>query len=253
MYNCKNINGFENEIQIAKYLDGKRIKQLNLMFQMFLQDLYGNISEDSIIQCNVDFNHKKFDLIISTNNISKRISVKKGIHNSVHVEGISSFIHFLIDSGVDKEAVVEYLKYHYADGTTNGSGKERISVNQYKERYQEKIDYINKQINTPYILKRAIHRFVLQGKNSDVEIDAILYGSVNDFLWIKNEDIEKIIMGQINMYSTGVHFGPLYCQPMTRCLNHNKNYENKRFCVQIKWYTIFKDILNYMNENQKTL
>jgi len=248
MYNIKNVSGFKNEIEIKDYLDEKPVGKLNLMFYNFIKDLYGSISDEAIIKCNVDYNNKKFDLVLSIDGVFKRISVKKGIHNSVHVEGVSSFIHFLIDSGVDRDVVIEYLKYHYADGTTNGTGVHRMSVEEYKLDYQEKIDFINEQINTPYILKRAIRRFVLQGKNSNQSIDAILYGTVNDFLCIKSDDIEKIIMKQIDMYSTGVHFGPLYCQPMTRCLNHNEAYERKRFCVQIKWYTIFKDIINNMNE-----
>lgn len=244
------IDGFQNEIQIKEYLSGKKIGELNLLFRNFIEDIYGISDENSIIKCNVDYNNKKFDLVLNIGGIIKRISVKKGIHNSVHVEGISSFIHFLIDSGVDREAVIEYLKYHYADGTTNGSGTHRISVEEYKQNHQKQIDFINEQINTPYILKRAVRRFVLQGKNSNQSIDAILYGTVNDFLWIKSEDIEEVVMRQINLYSTGVHFGPLYCQPMTRCLNYNKLYEKKRFCVQIKWYTIFKDIIQNMNKKQ---
>lgn len=242
------INGFQNEIQIRNYLHGKTVGQLNLLFRDFIDDLYGGVSGDAVIECNVDFDHKKFDLIICITGIVKRISVKKGIHNSVHVEGISSFIHFLIDSGVNREVIIEYLKYHYADGTTNGTGKQRISVDKYKEGHQDKIDYINEQINTPYILKRAIQRFLLQGKNSNQCVDAILYGTLDDFIWVKSNDIEKIIMNQRNLYSTAVHFGPLYCQPMTRCLNYNKIYEKKRFCVQIKWYTIFKDIIRNMDE-----
>lgn len=250
MYDIKNIDGFHNEIEICKYLNSKNTCDLNIMYKMFIEDLFGNISDNSIINCNVDFDNKKFDLIISINNIVKRISVKKGINNSVHVEGISSFIHFLIDSGVDRKAVIEYLKYHYADGTTNGTGTHRISGREYKEKHQKDIDYINEQINTPYILKRAIHRFVLQGKNSNIAIDALLYGTLNDFIWIKSEDIENVIMNKIELYSTGVHFGSLYCQPMTRCLNYNKVYEKKRFCVQIKWYTIFEDIIKNMNEKE---
>lgn len=82
----------------------------------------------------------------------------------------------------------------------------RLSVNEYKEKNQKKIDFINEQINTPYILKRAIHRFVLQDKNSNISVDAILYGTLNDIVWIKSEDVEKVIMEQINLYSTRVHF-----------------------------------------------
>ncbi len=165
----------------------------------------------------------------------------------MHVEGISSFIHFLIDSGVSKEAVVAYLKYHYADGTTNGTGKERKSIEEYKKQNPCDINLINQEMNTIYVLNRAINRFLLQGKNSNIKIDAILYGTKDDFLWITSSDIINIIISKMNMESTSVHFGPLFCQPLTRCLNHNPKLERKRFLVQIKWYSIFDDIIEYKN------
>lgn len=64
----------------------------------------------------------------------KGISIKKGYKNSVHVERISDFIHFLIENNIDREIVTEYLKYHYADGSTNGKGIKRLSVEEYKKR-----------------------------------------------------------------------------------------------------------------------
>ena len=77
----------------------------------------------------------------------KGISIKKGIKNSVHLEGISSFIHFLIENKVPREIVIEYLKYQYADGTTNGKGTLRQSIEQYKKENQDKIDKINEVLN----------------------------------------------------------------------------------------------------------
>lgn len=245
------IDGFANEHEICKYLNGNKVKFLNPCFRNVIYKLYGEVPENSCIRSKVDFNKKKFDVVISINDIKKRISIKKGINNSVHVEGISSFIHFLIDSGIKKEIIIEYLKYHYADGTTNGTGTARISVTEYKEKNQDKIDDINKAINNPYILKRAIRRFILQGKNSSILIDGILYGVKNDFLFITGEEAEKILLSKVDVYSTGVHFGNLYCQPQTRNLNYNPKYEKKRFCVQIKWYSIFDDIIEYMNSDIK--
>lgn len=87
-----------------------------------------------MVYCRRDYEKKKFDIEIIINGIIKRISIKKGINNSVHVEGISSFIHFLIDSNVSREAVIEYLRYHYVDGMQNGRGINRISGHEYKEQ-----------------------------------------------------------------------------------------------------------------------
>lgn len=243
------INGFQNEIIIAKYLNNKKVKEVNPIFKDLITKLYRNIDEESIIKSEIDCTKKKYDLIIKIDDVIKRISIKKGINNSVHVEGISSFIHFLIDSGIEKNVIEEYLKYHYADGTTNGTGNKRLSSEEYKEQNQDKIDYINSRINTPYILKRAINRFVLQGKNSGIKIDGIIYGTANDFFFLTKSEIKDIIMSQINLKSSGVHFGPLFCQPMTRNLNNNPKYESKRFCIQIKWYSLHDDIIKYLYKN----
>lgn len=243
------INGFQNEIIIAKYLNNKKVKEVNPIFKDLITKLYRNIDEESIIKSEIDYTKKKYDLIIKIDDVIKRISIKKGINNSVHVEGISSFIHFLIDSGIEKNVIEEYLKYHYADGTTNGTGEKRLSGEEYKEQNQDKIDYINSKINTPYMLDRAINRFVLQGKNSGIKIDGIIYGTVNDFFFLTKSEIKDIIMSQINLKSSGVHFGPLFCQPMTRNLNNNPKYESKRFCIQIKWYSLHDDIIKYLYKN----
>lgn len=165
------------------------------------------------------------------------------------MEGISSFIHFLIENHVKREAIIEYLKYHYGDGTTNGTGVKRISATEYKQKYQEQIDMINEEFNQKELLLKAIDRFVLSGSYSDITIDGILFGVRDDFIWIKREDIIKLILAKRSTYSTGVHFGPLTVQPLDRCLNYNPKYEKQRFCVQIKWYNLADDIIQIMNEH----
>lgn len=250
--NTNQIDGFKNEYEISNYLNHRKIKYLDPLFSDMIDQLYGKLDDDLLIKAYIDKEKKKFDLVIEINHIVKRVSIKKGICNSVHVEGISSFIHFLIDSGVEKDVVVAYLKYHYADGTTNGSGITRLPVWKYKIEHQNDIDYINSKINNPYVLKRAIQRFVLQGKNSNILIDGLLYGVVGDFFFVTKDDIMKILESEKNeVMKTGVHFGNLYCQPMTRNLNRNPLYEKKRYCVQIKWYSIFDDILEYKNRIYK--
>lgn len=124
-----------------------------------------------------------------------------------------------------------------------------MSAEEYKKENKLSIDKINKEINTDEVLIVAIERFVIKGKNSTQYIDAIIHGEVNDFIFITKEDIIKIILSKKNNYSTAVHFGPLTCQPKNRCLNHNQLYEKDRFCIQIKWYNLYDDIIEYMNNN----
>lgn len=238
-----------NEIKFVEYLNNKKFSELNPMFQNFIEDLFGKVDNNDIIISKNNIYPTKTDIFIKINNKQKRISIKMGYNNSIHIEPISSFIHFLIENGIKKEIIIKYLKYHYADGSTNGSGSNRISSIEYKKLYQKEIDDINNHLKNEELLKKAINRFVLQGKNSKYEVDAIIHGTVKDFVWIKKEDIYKILLSKINNYSTGVHFSSLFCQPQDRCLNHNVKYENKRFCVQVKWYSLFDDIIENMNNN----
>ena len=244
------ITGKNNEYEFVKYLNGKRISELNPMFRELVDELFPKEESNSIIKSWKNHYKEKSDIFIKINEKMKGISIKKGYKNSVHVERISDFIHFLIENNVDREIVIEYLKYHYADGTTNGKGKKRISIEEYKKDNQSKIDKINKVLNDEKIIKKAINRFITRGKNTDCFISAIIYGEVDDFIWATKEQIEEIILLKKDVYSSAVHFGALTCQPKNRCLNYNPLYEKDRFCVQIKWYNIFDDIIEYLSNKK---
>lgn len=244
------IGGYENECDFAKHLNGKRIKELYPHDQNMIYQLYGKVNANSIVKANVSYAKKKYDLIININGIKKGVSIKKGINNSVHLERISSFIHFLIEAGVPRYNVIRYLKYHYADGTMNGSGEVRLSAKEYKENHAEDIEKLNLCFSDPVLVKKAIQRFVVQGWNGNIPIDGLIYGVVSDYLFITTEEIENIIMSKINISSSGPHFSCLFCQPLSRNLNNNSKNERCRYLVQIKWYTIFDDIIEYMNDKE---
>ncbi len=240
--------GYTNELVFVNYLDGRKVKDLNIMFLELIEALYENLSPNDIILSWKNPFRQKTDIFIKINDCKKRLSLKTGIKNSVHMEPISEFISFLIKNGIPRQQIINYLRYQYADGTTNGTGDIRISVEEYKKNHQKEIDEINSYLNNEQILLKAINRFILKGNNDINEIDALVYGTNDDFIFITKEEIKEIILTKCNLYSTGVHFGPLSCQPMNRCLNYNKKYENLRYCVQIKWYSLFDDILEYKNK-----
>ena len=244
-----NKNGFENETDFIKKLNNKKYYKLNYKLQLFLNDLYNNISKNDKIKCYKNKELQKYDIIININNNIKRISIKKGIKNSVHTEPITEFIHFLIENKMPRNLVVAFLKYHYADGTTNGTGLNRIKIEDYKKNHQQEIDNINIFLNQENIIKLAIDRFLIKGRNSNNCIDAIIYGVPNDFLWIKRKDIYNILLLKRNIYSTSIHFSTLTYQPLNRCINKNPKYEKARFISQIKWYNLCDDIIENMNNN----
>jgi len=244
-----NISGSDNEFEFVKYLNGKKVSELNPMFRGLINELFLLQNEDFLIKSWRNHYNQKTDVFIRINGIMKGVSIKKGIKNSIHVERISDFVQFLIENKIDREIVVEYLKYHYADGSMNGTGYKRLSVEEYKISNQINIDKVNKAINNEKILKEAIDRFVIKGNNSNYYIDSIIYSEVDDFIWATKNEIKDIILSKKDIYSTAVHFGPMICQPKNRCLNYNPKYEKDRFCVQIKWYSLFDNIIENINNN----
>lgn len=242
----KRINGYQNEEEFAHYLNHKKYGRINPIFQELLSAIYGNLDFNDIIYSWVNYSKKKADIYVKINGYVRGISIKKGVKNSVHVESIETFIEFLKENNISDKIINEFLKYHYADGTSVGNGKKRLSSAEYKINNQKEIDLINQSINNTKLLEKAINRFILQGNNSLYEVNAIIYGVLEDFIWITNEEIKYIMKKHKNNYSSAIHFSGLTIQPMARNLNYNLKYEKDRYKIQVKWYNISDDIIEVM-------
>ena len=240
--------GIKNELIYINYLNKKQIRQLNPLMQELINTLYDNIDENDIVYATKNKEKDKTDIIITIKNIEKNLSLKIGDKNSFHLEPISEFIHFLIANHFSKEVIEKYLYFHYADNTKNGTGKTRISVNEYKEQNQKDIDYLNQKFNNKEFVEKCIERFILQGRSKKFKrVDAIIIGSINNFFYLTEKEVKEIIYEYLNIKTTGLHIGPLFIQPQSRNLNYNSKYEKCRYNVQIKWYNLTDQILWYRN------
>lgn len=242
----KDIDGLSNEIEFVKYLNNKKFYELNPIFQDLLIALYGKIHDKEEIFCWNSFSVKKADIYIKVKNKIKSISIKKGIKNSVHLESINCFIKFLKELKIDQEIINLFLYYHYADGTTDGTGNNRISSEEYRKSHMLDIVKINKVFNKRKYIKKFTERFILRGNMSPYEVDAIIYGVVNDFIWITNKEIKFIIRKHLEDNTQALHISCLSIQPWARNLNYNIKYEKNRHFVQIKWYNLCDKIIETM-------
>lgn len=238
-----NTSGFENEDELIEYLNSKKIKDLNSNMKDFIFFIFGNIDEENIIQATSGKSGQKPDMIITINNVIKRISIKKGTGNSVHQEKVDVFVEFLKSINISNETINKLLKFHWGDGTSDGTGSQRISSSDYKQQFPEEIEMINKEFNKEKNIKEFIYRFIMQGKSDDYDIvDALYYGNVNEGHWAsKDEIIEYVVNNIFNLNS--IHFGPLTYQIWNRCLNFNPNTENRRRVMQVKWGSLLNDLL----------
>ena len=239
------VNGIENEYNFVLLFNNKKVCELDPISSDLIHHIFNIKNEESIIKCWRNHLPQKSDILIKIENHMRGISIKKGIKNSVHVEGISHFVEFLKEENIPNDIINEYLLFHFADGTTNGTGKIRISTEDYKIHNQDKIDKINVYFNNPQFIKKAINRFIIRGNNSDYPINALIYGEPDDYIWIDTFEIKNIILSYYDNQSSGIHIGSLQVQPKNRCLNYNYKYIKDRFCVQIKWYNLFDNYMEY--------
>lgn len=242
------MNGYNNEYNFVLEFNNKKVGELNPILQELIYTIFYDVNENDVIKSWRNHLDQKTDIFLKIGNAIKGISIKMGSRNSVHVESIWEFKRFLETHKIPNNIICEYLKFHYADGTLNNTGSKRVSTEEYKKSNQTRIDKINKYFNTPEIISDAIDRFVLTGNNSDYPIDAIILGTPDNFLWLARNDIVDFLMNK-NKYCSSPHFSELVCQPMARCLNYNEKYEKFRKYVQIKWYGLFDNIIEQMNNN----
>lgn len=245
MLNYVKNKGIQNEHEFVEYFNQKRVKELNPMAYDFIIELFPNAKDEDVIRAIPRLDKGKTDFIIKINDMDKKISVKKGYSNSVHLERIDSFVNFLRKIGISENIIELFLKFHYADGTKDGNGTIRLSSDSYKQLYQNEIDEINQAFSEEKIVKKAIEHFMIVGRYND-NVDILLHGTIDDFFWITKEEIIKIMLAKKDNYSTGVHFGLLFCQPWTRNLQYKQSDEYKREYVQIKWHNMFDDIVEIM-------
>lgn len=244
-----NVLGFKNENNLIFSLNGKKVKDLNDNLKNFMNFLFMNLNSNDTILVSAGNTGQKPDMIVNVNNNIKRISIKIGNGNSVHQENIDLFMRYLSSIGISKETQLELLKYHWADGTINGTGKNRISGSEYKKINKNKINLINKEINQHNFLIQFVNRFLFQGKSSEYKTaDAIYYGNSELGHWASKDEILKYILSN-SFVSKSIHFGPLNYQVWNRCLNFNPKTEARRNIMQIKWSSLLQDII-YIERNR---
>ena len=66
------IDGFQNEAQFVNYLHGKRVKDLEPIYQDMLRKLYGDVSKWRKVKAVVDKTKKKYDIVIQIGKEKKR-------------------------------------------------------------------------------------------------------------------------------------------------------------------------------------
>ena len=246
--------GYQNELDFVELFNNKYIYELDDNTKKFLKELFEEpIEEEEIIKSWKNKIPQKADIFIKYKSYVKGISLKCGNSNSMHHESIQDFKMYLEKLKIPYKTIDKYVSYHYGymkdeEGKTNFS--RLLSSVEYKKLYQEEIDIFNKNINKTRIIVDMVDRFIIKGRNSDYDVDSLICGTTNDYVWIMKYDIYDLILSKRCLDYTSPHIACMTIGPKKRNLDGKSKNWKDRYIVCIRWNFIKEDIINFKNNKK---
>ena len=241
--------GCQNEYDFVNLFNNKYLNELDNNSQQFLKELFGDIiNEDEQIISWKNKMVQKTDIFIKYKNHIKNISLKCGNSNSIHHEQIQEFKRYLEKLGIPYKVIDKYVNYHYGymkDKEGKTDFYKLLSAEEYKKIYQKEIDIFNKSINKTRIIIDMIDRFIIRGRNSDYDIDALICGTVDNYVWIMKYDLYDLILSKRCLDFTSPHIACMTIGPKKRNLNGDSKNTKDRYIVCVRWNFIKEDIINF--------
>lgn len=253
LFGGDNINyGYQNELDFVKLFNKKFLYELSSNSQYFLKELFeGGIDNEEKIVCWKNKMNQKADIFIKYKKVTKGVSLKSGNGNSVHCEQVQEFKRYLEKIKIPHLIIEKYISYHYGymkDKNGNIDFSKKLSSYEYKEFYQDEIDIFNRYINKTRIIIDMIDRFLIRGRNSDYDIDALVSGTVDDYVWIMKYDLYDLILSKRYNDLTSPRIACMTIGPKKRNLNDNSSNSKDRYLVCIRWNCINDSIIEFKNK-----
>ena len=246
--------GYQNEYDFVSLFNNKYLYELDRNSQLFIKDIFGElINEDEKIISWKNSSTQKTDIFIKYKNYVKGISLKCGNSNSIHSEQIQEFRRYLEKIGIKYKTIDKYISYHYGyQKNENGRNdySKRLSSEEYKKLYQNEIDEFNNSINKTKIIIDMTDRFIIRGKNSDYDIEALVCGTIDNYVWIKKYDLYDLILSRRCQDYTSPHIACLTIGPKKRNLDKTSKNDKDRYIVCIRWNFIRENITEYKKRQE---
>lgn len=236
----------KTEKDFVNSFNKKTLNDLTLLQKSFIKELFPDINyKDKIISWN-NFETKKADIFIKVNNLTRGISIKSGNENSMHSEPIQDFYRFLKQLNIPEQQIKIYENYHY--GKIENENNKKYSAKELKEIMKDQLLELNKELNKPKNIIKAVDRYIVHGIDTKYDIAVLISGTPENFTWIKSDNIYDFALNYDKNKYEAPHFGMLIIQPKKRDLeNTGKNYSDCHR-VQVKWHNLYEEIIEYYHK-----
>lgn len=244
--------GYFREDEMIHFLNNQKVSNLNKSQHELLRVLFGVVEPDEIIKCDYAIEYTKPDFVITYKEKNKYVSMKSGKSEVLHSEMISTLIPFLRSIGVSENTLRTILLYHFGDGTVNGTGKERYSIEKLNFWLADRIKQANKELNSnEEIINKFVDRIIFQGVKNDVPAaDCIYHGNFEYGIAVNKKQILKYIKKKYVTWAfyDRLHIGPLFLRPHARYIGKEIKNEIRHMKMDVYWPKLSAD-LAYIDEH----
>ena len=188
-----------NKMTLINNLHNRKYEDLNANLRKFIKAMFPKIKDDSIIFCFETFS-SKIDLIIEVNNVRKNIAIKNGDIVCIYKDNIIKFITFLYSISVSSQCVYALMRYHYADGTYDGSGQTLCSYGSLlSSNYKKEIKIVEEEFSDLIKLEKVLDN-VLFYDNCGRSVDYFYFGNAKQGIFADSIRVKKNILAESNNY-----------------------------------------------------
>lgn len=240
--------GIFNEYDIIKYLNRKRISQLNNNWKYILETMFGTLSPLKRVKAGHLNKFIKPDIWVEYKGVKKTISIKSGRSKSIHTESLDSLCEFMRSEGISERTIKIIRLFHYGDGTFDGTGKERYEYDEVYHRYKKYIDEANKELNNnkEFVIK-FVTRVMFQGVDPNERIaDYLFFGYVDlGGEVVSREKLLSYIMHKNSSnwdFKKTIHIGPISLRPHARYAHTAIRNEMSRHKMNCEWDDLLADL-----------
>ncbi len=187
-------DGKENEENLIKAINGKRLCEIPSGPQAFLRDTKESVTDETEFVADSSVYGMKPDIEIAERGFNTEwyVSIKKGKNNSVHQEKIDYFVQYATDElDMSDEERDSLLLYLYGDGTLDGNTERDkwMKEEEVREKYSDELSSVQQFLNRN---KRSLlERFLVYGrlgKDYNIKANYIYHGTTEAATWCKLND-----------------------------------------------------------------
>lgn len=237
-------HGKLNEDEIMLALHNHRVMDLLPALHYLMEELFGALEPEEKIECTQPDVPIKPDLLITYKGVTKGLSIKTGASEFIHGEPVEKFVEFLKEIGISEKTIQTILLNQFGDGTTDGTGKERMELIELKYQLRYQIKEANNELNSdPEILMKIINRMIFQGwDNNAIPADAIYHGTMYSGIVVTKKQVTKYICNKFWDYYDNLHIGPIFLRPHARYIGKEIKHEFSRHKIDGFWSGLFADM-----------